>query len=80
MDPAERSLPNLGLIPVLDVETNHYQWIDTASKNFREQYKKDHENSINYYKKTFINHGADTLSIDAGGAYLPKLLKFFKER
>lgn len=79
-DPAERTLPNLGLIPVLDVETNHYQWIDTASKSFRDQYQMEHKKSMDYYKKIFINHGAATLSVEAGEAYLPKLLKFFKER
>ena len=79
-DPAEKSMPNLGLIPVLDVETNSYQWIDTASRSFRDQYKKQHEVSMAYFKKTFVHHGADTLSLEAGDDYLPKLLKFFKER
>ena len=55
LDPSERSLPNLGLIPVLDVETNQYQWVDTASKTFRNQYQTDHDQSLSYFKKTFIH-------------------------
>ena len=53
-DKLEEELPNLGIVPMTDSETQQTRWIDTSSVKVRKQYaafqsqrKKPFNNSLN---------------------------------
>lgn len=79
-DKLEKELPNLGLIQVEDSETGLKKWIDSSSKNLREDYTKFFETNRFKNEKTFHKINADFLSIDTEKKYTTALLQLFKRR
>ncbi len=79
-DPLEVEMPKVGLLPVIDAETGQTRWIDTSSKQTRENYHNWYTGNLQYFKKTFLKNGADVLSIGTHQPYMLPLIKFFKER
>lgn len=80
VDPREETLPNVGLVRAYDSETGRYAWIDTSVKSVREKYANWFTDNLNYFRKTFLKSGADTVSIRTNEPYVNALLKFFKKR
>lgn len=79
-DPREESLPNVGLIRVVDAETGGERWIDTAMAKVREQYAQFFQDNVEYFRSAFLKSGADSVSIRTDESYVNALLKFFKKR
>lgn len=79
-DPREQSLPNVGLIRAVDIETNQPGWIDTSSKNIREKYERHFQDNFRYFQNTFRKSNVDSVSIRTDESYVNALLKFFKKR
>jgi uncharacterized protein (DUF58 family) len=79
-DPLEVEMPNVGLLPVADLETGKTSWIDTSDKKTREDYNRWYSDNKQYFRQTFLQSGADVLSIATDEPYLLSLIKFFKER
>lgn len=79
-DPLEVSMPNVGLLPMIDAETGETGWIDTSSESVRNNYNQWYQNNLDYFKKTFVRNNADIMSIATNQPYLSILIKFFKER
>ncbi len=79
-DEREEAIPNIGLIPVLDAETNSLQWVNTQNKKTRTDYSKAYRNKVAYYQEEFSKSGAGTLSICTEGNYVKKLLGYFKTK
>ncbi len=79
-DPAEKELPNVGLIRATDAETGEEGWIDTSSQRVRETYAAWFKENENYFKQNFNRSGADTVSISNNESYVNALLRFFKQR
>jgi hypothetical protein len=79
-DKREMSIPNVGLLPVVDAETGKMQWVDTSSEKVRKKYKTQFKGNLQYFKDTFNRLGADTMSIATHESYIKALNKFFKER
>lgn len=79
-DPREEELPNVGLIRAKDAETKELTWLDTSSKQVREQYAGWFKSNFDYFKNTFSKSGVDSLSIRTDEPYVNALLKFFKRR
>ena len=79
-DKRETQLPKLGIIPVLDKETQKTIWVNTSFGGFREKIAAHNstrqEELADFSKKHQINF----LSIDTDEDYVPKLLKLFKMR
>ncbi|HTH56385.1 MAG TPA: DUF58 domain-containing protein [Cyclobacteriaceae bacterium] len=79
-DKRETQLPKLGIIPVLDKETQRTIWVNTSFGGFREKIAAHNstrqEELADFSKKHQINF----LSIDTDEDYVPKLLRLFKVR
>lgn len=80
IDPREEVLPNVGLIRAVDSETGDARWIDSSSKSVRENYSKWFDSHMDYFKKTFLKTGADSVTIRTNESYVNRLLEFFKRR
>ena len=79
-DKAEEDLPNLGLVPLLDAETNAIKWVNTSSKTVRTNYKVDALKRKAELKNTFKKSGVDVAVIATDHDYVKPLMNLFKRR
>jgi uncharacterized protein (DUF58 family) len=79
-DIREESIPNLGVVPMLDAETGSVALINTGSKQVRINYEKHYHEKVKYFKETFSKCGAGALSSRVDESYVTKLLGYFKSR
>ena len=79
-DRREKELPNIGLVNMLDAETNKKLLIDTSNANVRYKYKKWMQNLENELNITVKKAGVDIISVETGGDYIKPLLNLFKRR
>lgn len=79
-DKREDSLPNIGLIPMQDAETEELIFVDTSSKKVREKFEKERKNKNEALKKLFPTCGVDLIDITTGNDYVKPLINFFKTR
>jgi uncharacterized protein (DUF58 family) len=79
-DPAEKRIPNFGLLKIIDPETNEEFWVDTSSKKERD----NSENSINDKWNKFNNKAKknkfDVVSVSTSSDYVEPLMSFFQKR
>jgi uncharacterized protein (DUF58 family) len=79
-DIREESIPNLGVVPMLDAETGSVELINTGSKQVRLNYEKHYHEKVKYFKETFSKCGAGAVSSRVDESYVTKLLGYFKSR
>ena len=79
-DRRENSLPNVGLVPIQDAETEEMIFIDTSNKKIRLDFVKNRLDKINAVKKLLPNVGVDLIDISTGNDYIKPLINFFKGR
>jgi len=79
-DKREVEMPNIGLVPMLDSESQKTKWINTASKSVRNQYKKSHQKHVEIFETIFRKNGAGTIHCSLEESYVKKLLSYFKAR
>jgi uncharacterized protein (DUF58 family) len=79
-DKHDEEIPNLGIVPMLDAESEKVQLINTSSKTIRRNYKANALRLNDYYKKTFSRSGAGTISTRVDENYVKKLLGYFKHK
>jgi uncharacterized protein (DUF58 family) len=79
-DKYDEEIPNLGLVPMLDSETNTVQLVNTASKKIRNNYKLSAIKMSNYFKTTFKKSGSGTIDTRVDEDYVKKLLGYFKHK
>lgn len=79
-DKHEESIPNLGMVTMEDAETGEIAVINTNSKTVREEYEKNYQNHVNYFKETFSRCGSGAVSTRVDESYVKKLLGYFKSR
>ena len=79
-DNAEEQLPNIGLVPMLDAETNAIQWVNTSSKEVRKDYNIEALKRRDYLKNTFKKGGVDSTTIGTHEDYVKPLMALFKRR
>ena len=79
-DKRETRLPKLGIIPVIDKETQRTLWVNTSFGDFREKISE----RLNARKEELQNfsrkHQINFISLDTDEDYVPKLLRLFKVR
>lgn len=80
MDERERQLPNIGLTKFYDPETQETIWIDTSSKEVREQYKKAYNSHDNDTLELLKKYGVDYADLYTGEDFVKPLMKLFKMR
>ena len=79
-DKREVEMPNIGLVPMVDSETQKTQWVNTSSKAVRNQYQKSHQKHVDTFETLFRKNGAGTLHCSLEESYVKKLLGYFKAR
>jgi uncharacterized protein (DUF58 family) len=79
-DKRETSLPKLGIIPVLDKETQSTIWVNTSFGDFRNRIATHHSGRIQELTDFSKRHQINFLSVNTEEDYVPQLLKLFKTR
>ena len=79
-DKLEEELPNLGIVPMTDSETQQTRWIDTSSVKVRKQYAAFQSQRKEAFKQLFKLNGAGTIDCRLDESYVKKLLGYFKAR
>lgn len=79
-DSRETRLPDLGIIPVLDKETNQTLWVNTSFGDFRNRITSHHAERIKELETFSKKHQINFLSLNTEDDYVPQLLKLFKSR
>ena len=79
-DKGEESIPNLGLIQVIDSETGDISTINTSSSKVRSSYKKQYLSKIKIFEDNFKRSGAGVINCGTHDSYVKKLLGYFKKR
>lgn len=79
-DKREESLPNLGLVNMLDAESGKTMLVDTSSKKLRQNYEINYRTNVNYFSSVFSKCGAGAVSSRVDESYVTKLLGYFKAR
>jgi len=79
-DPAESSIPDLGLLKVEDPETGDSYWVDTTSKDARDRLKKDIQTRHEIFQKDARKIRFDLIPISTEQDYVDPLMSFFRKR
>ena len=79
-DKAEYELPNIGLVPMLDAETNAIQWVNTSSEQVQRDYTIDALKRNDFLKQIFKKGGVDSTKIGTHQDYVKPLMALFKRR
>lgn len=79
-DKRESRLPKLGIVPVIDKESNRTFWVNTSFGDFRHQLRDrltDRKQELEQFSR---KHQINFISLDTDDDYVPKLLRLFKVR
>lgn len=79
-DAMEKTLPNVGLIRVHDVEANSQQWVNTANANVRNVYATNYTERIQKLQSVFVKSGVDAVHVQSDEDYVKPLMNLFKKR
>ena len=79
-DTREDTLPNIGLVPMQDAETEEMLFVDTSSKKVRDNFAKNRVQATEKLHKLFPASGVDLIDITTGTDYVKPLINFFKTR
>ena len=79
-DKMEEKIPNLGIVPMLDQETNKIRLVDTTSKLVRKKYESFNIENEKKFVQLFAKNGAGTIRCRTDESYVKKLLNYFKNR
>ena len=79
-DPAEISLPGIGLIELTDAETGEIVLIDTSSRQFRNRYGSACAQRFNELNNMLRTINVDCISIRTDKPYIQDLVRFFHMR
>ena len=79
-DKIEASFPNIGMVPIIDNESNKINWINTSLNSVRNNYKKNFEKLVSNFKEIFKKNGGGVIDCCVDESYVKKLLGYFKAR
>jgi len=79
-DKHDETIPNLGVVPMLDSESGAIHLVNTSSKKVRNNYQANALRLSNYFSSTFKRSGAGTISTRVDESYVKKLLGYFKHK
>tara|TARA_B110000091_G_scaffold22062_2_gene20850 strand:- start:283 stop:1146 length:864 start_codon:yes stop_codon:yes gene_type:complete len=80
VDVAEESIPDIGLVQLLNPETGLLSWVDTSSKKVRSNYESKYNAFVADFKSNCLKSGTDYLDLRVDRSYTKQLLEFFKRR
>ncbi len=79
-DKMDESIPNMGIVPMFDQETEEVKLIDTSSSFLRKRYESYNMTNSTRFNQIFSKNGAGTLNCRTDESYVKKLLSYFKKR
>jgi len=79
-DPAERTLPKVGIIEFTDAETGEIITIDASNSGFRRKYEGAGAERFSQLKGLFRSINVDCINISTGKPYIHDLIQFFHQR
>jgi len=79
-DKHEETIPNLGMVPMQDLESGTLQLINTKSKVVRDSYARAYKENVIQFKEAFKKAGCGVLDCRLDESYVKKLLGYFKRR
>jgi uncharacterized protein (DUF58 family) len=79
-DRRETSLPDVGMLRVLDAEHGVERWIDTSKRRIRENYAIKWDSHLEIMEEIFSRAGVDSVSMQTGEDYVKPLIRLFKQR
>lgn len=79
-DKREKEIPSLGLLKILDPETQQEIWVDTSDKSFRQSFVHLAKQNSERRKYLFRSNKIDSVNILVGENYIKPLVQFFKLR
>lgn len=79
-DTTEVTLPNVGMLPVKDLETGATNWLNTSSKLARDTYQSRAVSRKSILHEMFKKSGIDFADISTEDDYVKQLMGVFKRR
>ncbi|MGH8165224.1 MAG: DUF58 domain-containing protein, partial [Rhodanobacteraceae bacterium] len=79
-DPAEQSLPSVGLARMRDPETGEFLEVDTSDRQVRAAYAEHISAELAARKRVLRRAGVDEVELTTEGSVIEPLLKFFRTR
>jgi len=79
-DKRERTMPPIGLMKVLDAETQKTKWIDTSNYGYRKALENWWHETEKYMTTVFQQRGVDFVKVETGQDYVKPLMQLFKKR
>ena len=79
-DPAEKLLPDLGVIKVRDPESGSSFWIDTSNRAEMEKLKNKINSEFDAFNKQAKKIGFDIISVSTNGDFVDPLISLFRKR
>ena len=79
-DKLESNIPNLGIVPFRDNETNIINYVNTNSKSFKSNHTINYYRKVNYFEESFKKNGSGQISCQTDDDFVKKLLSYFKRR
>lgn len=79
-DRREKEIPAIGIMKVIDPETEQEIWIDTSSRVFRQNFFTNTKEIFDRRKYLFRSNKIDSVNIKTGENYIKPLVQFFKLR
>lgn len=79
-DPAERNLPDAGLITLVDAETGEEVLVDSSNPSFREKFLKETRRKEEFLKKLLRSCRVDSIKVSTDVSPMEPLVKFFRKR
>jgi len=80
MDPAEKDLPNVGILKFHDAETGEEKYIDTRDKKTMKEYRDNSLKRIKERDDLLRSVNVDRIDIWTNKSYVDPLVKFFNMR
>lgn len=79
-DNREKILPDVGLIEVMNAETNVVSWLDTSNKAVQIAYQDTFVEQQKSNQLAFVSSNAGFIQMETKESYVSKLLVYFKSR
>ena len=79
-DPRERTIPDLGLVPVKDAESGNVAWVNTGSRRMREAYSAWARSADSQRQSLLLRHHIDSVDIATDQDYVKALMGLFQKR
>jgi len=79
-DKHEVQIPNIGMVPMQDAETQETILVNTSSKKVRQEYKTYYLAHKDYFENAFKRSGAGFINSETNESYVKKLLLYFKQK